>query len=166
MISKALIIPNYGYPRMISGKVAAVIAVAILAVFSSITIEIIDHSGSSLSTSSLSNSASQISIYSPLNGTNLVASSANYSFNFTISVDSRSTSVYIYDLSPDNLTSFQKPGSPQLYSLPNLTLMNVSLHPYNYMETNVTTGKNTTLNMSLHLNPTDYSKMKQQGLCR
>lgn len=147
---------------MISGKMAAVIAVVILAVFGTITIETINHSGSSLSTTSLSESGSQITLYSPQNGTNFVATSSNYTFNVSLSIDSKSSSVYIYDFSPDNLSALQNstPGAPQLYSAANLTHMNTSLYPYNYQKLNVTKGTNTTVNITLHLNSTAFSSMK------
>ena len=143
---------------MISGKMAAVIAVVILAVFSTITIETIDHSGSSLSSSSLSTSG--LSLYSPQNGTFITVASANQSFNVSISIKSNSASnVYLYDVSP-NISALKNLSSEvSLYSIPNLTHMNSSLYPFNYQTVNVTASSNTTMNMTLYLNSTAYNQM-------
>lgn len=144
---------------MISGKVAAVIAVVILAVFSTITIETIDHSGSSLSSSSLS--TSDLSLYSPLNGSYIPVTSANQSFNVSVSIQSRTTtSIYLYDVSPNLSAMKNLTGGADVYSISNLTHMNTSLYPYNYRIVNVTADTNTTLNLTLYFNSTAYNQME------
>lgn len=146
---------------MLSGKVAAVIAVAILAVFSAITIETIGHSGSSLSSSSLSGASSDLTMYSAQNGTAFMVTSPNASLNVSVSLTSlNATSVYVYDISPLNLTPLQQATGPALQSLPNLTHMNQTLYPYDYQMVNVTSGANTTVNLMLFINSTDYSQME------
>lgn len=145
---------------MISGKTAAVVAVAILAVFAAITVETINHSGSSLSSSSLSTSSSDISVTSPQNASNIMVTSASQQVNITLNITSNSTSVYIYDVSPDNVSAFQHSGTPTVYSISNLTSMDRTLYPYNYMETNVTAGSTTVVNFTLYINSTAFSQMK------
>lgn len=145
---------------MLSGKTAAVMAVAILAVFGVITVETINNSGGSMTASSLTGTASSITVYSPQNGTAIPVLSANSSFNVSLSITSNDTSVYIYDISPLNVSSFQTVPGVQVSAIANLTHMNTTRYPYDYRIVNVTSGVNTTFSVTLYVNSTLFSDMK------
>ncbi len=145
---------------MISGRSAIVIAVVMLAVFSGVTIETIGHGSSSLSSSSISASSSAVKVYSPQNGTAFPVNSSGEAVNVSLSITSQDSPVYIYDISPANLSAFSSSAPIKVYSLPNLTYFNRSLYPYNYIEDNVTTGANNTINLTLYINATDFSAIK------
>ncbi len=144
---------------MLSSRSAIVIAVVMLAIFSGVTIETIGHGSSSLSSSSLSASSGSVRIYSPQNGSAFLVNSSAETINVSLSIISQDSPVYIYDISPSNLSGFAGVTSLRVYSLPNLTYFNRTLYPYNYMEQNVTTGANSTISLTLFINSTDFSDM-------
>jgi hypothetical protein len=87
-------------------------------------------------------------------------SSANESFNISLSVTSNESTIYVNDISPSNITTFQNESPLKLYSLPNLTHLNSTQYPYNYLTNQLTPYKNTTFNLTLYMNWTQFSKMK------
>lgn len=144
---------------MISLKVAAVASVIMLVAFSVITVETIDSGGSSMTSTSLTGSTSSISVYSPQNGTDIPLFSPESSFNVSLSITSNESTVYIYDISPVNVSAFVEESGVQVYGEPNITHMNTSLYPYNYCTATVTPHINTTLNITLFVNATMFSRM-------
>lgn len=144
---------------MLSRKSAVVIAIVMLAIFSGVTIETIGHGSSTLTDSSISSSSNALMVYSPENASVIPVSSAAEVIQVNLSINSSVSPVYIYDLSPANLSAFSGVSSVTLYSMPNLTHLNKTLYPYNYLEQNVTVDENTTIHLSLYLNSTDFSKM-------
>lgn len=145
---------------MLSRKVSALLAIIILIAFGTITLETINHSTSDISTSSTGISPTELTLYSPQNGTAIPVDSSDAQINITLSVTSDSPALYIYDISPLNVSALQANGGQGLYSLQNLTHFNATLYPYNYEVFNVTEGKNTTLHLVLYLNSTVYGEMK------
>jgi hypothetical protein len=150
---------------MISGKVAALIAVVMLVAFSGITYETISH-GSSSTTTAITPSSQGLVVTSPQNDTTILIPSAGQTINLTINITSSSSPVYLFDVSPSNLSSIQKQSrSPvEVYSIYNLTYLNRTSYPYNYMIENVPANSTVSLNMTLYINQTGFQEMKTSNL--
>ncbi|MEM0155498.1 MAG: hypothetical protein QW597_02700 [Thermoplasmataceae archaeon] len=143
----------------LSSKTIIVVSVVMLVVFSAITVETINSAGSSMANTSLKGSSSSLTVYSPANNSQIFINSTSKSFSVSLSVTSNESTIYVYDLSPVNITSLQSKSQVKLYSLPNLTHFNSTLYPYNYLKEQLTPYKNTTFNLTLYVNYTQFSKM-------
>ena len=137
---------------MISPKMSIAIGVVLLIVFGSMAYITIEKSSSSSSlTSSTAGGYAKI-----VNGTgvrNLYVvndSSTSISLNFTLYTNSNQ--VYIYDISP--LSSNHNSSLNTI----NLTYLNKSQYPYNYILDN-NTANGTVFNLTLYLNPAALDKM-------
>ena len=144
---------------MISGKVAALIAVVMLVAFSGITYETISH-GSSSTTTAITSSSQGLTVSSPQNGTPFPILSSNQTINLTINVTSSSSPVYIFDVSPSNLSLIQKQSPVEVYSIYNLTYLNKTSYPYNYMTEPIPANSTVSLNLTLYINQTGFQEMK------
>ena len=144
---------------MISGKVAAVIAAVMLVAFSGITYETISH-GSSSTTTAITPSSQGLTVTSPQNATSFPILSANQTINLTVNITSSSSPVYLFDVSPSNLSSIQKQSPIEVYSIYNLTYLNKTSYPYNYMKESVATNSTVSQNITLYINRTGFQEMK------
>ena len=137
---------------MISGKLSVVFAVIILVAFGTMAYVTIEKSSAdaNLSGASLGGYINVVNNTSPVYYMN--SSTPEISLNFTI--QSNSPIVYIYDISP-----LSNNTSNPLNAL-NITEMNKTAYPGNYVE--ITNATNTTTQMTLNLffNSTVVSKMK------
>lgn len=151
---------------MITRRASAVIAIIVLIAFSAITVETIGNSSSSVS-STITGSQSHISLYSPINGSVQYVMNENQSIGFNVSIISNDSPVYIYNISPTNSTSLPKINGIQVLSIMGLTEFNKTQFPFNYQVININPEINTTLNLTLFFNSTQFSQMKvsnpQQG---
>lgn len=145
---------------MLSGKAAAVLAIVILAVFSGITVEAINHGSTSITSTSVTSTQNSVKMNSPENGAKILIAGSNDSLSITVNVTSNDRTIYIYDISPANLSGLEKSGSVELYSLPNLTHFNTTLYPYNYEIVNISANSNNTIHLTLYINSTVFSQMK------
>ncbi len=132
---------------MIGRKSSLVIAIVLLIIFSFMTVETIDNSSSSISTSSVKPSPSSLSVYLPENGSVIPVTQSTTSITLNLSVKSAESTVYIYDLILND--------SP----IQNFTHFNISKYPYNYMNVPVKPGINETIQITLFFNLTDLSEM-------
>ncbi len=144
---------------MISGKVAALIAVVMLVAFSGITYETISH-GSSSTTTAITPSSQGLAVSSPQNSTLFPILSANQTINLTVNITSSSSPVYIFDVSPSNLSLIQKQSPVEVYSIYNLTYLNKTSYPYNYMTEPIPANSTVSLNLTLYINQTGFQEMK------
>ncbi|MGC8562197.1 MAG: hypothetical protein ACP5UZ_04345 [Thermoplasmata archaeon] len=143
---------------MMSRKVSVIIAVIVLIIFSTITLETIDHSSTTL-TSTVSSDKTQVVLYSPINDTSIPISNQNVTINFNLSITSKLPNLYLFDISPSNVSSLPTVDGVHLLSLVNLTYLNKTLYPYNYRILNVTPGENSTFGVTLYINSSQFDAM-------
>ncbi len=144
---------------MISAKVSALIAVLMLVTFGGITYETISH-GSSSATTAITSSSHGLAVSSPSNGTEFPIASWNQEINLTLNITASSSPVYIFDVSPSNLSSIQKLSPVQVFSIFNLTYLNRTSYPYNYITKDVSTNSTVSMNITLYINQTGFQEMK------
>jgi hypothetical protein len=85
---------------------------------------------------------------------------SNSTINFNLSITSKTSPVYIYDISPPNTSSLPVVNGIHLLSMDNLTYFNKTLYPYNYRILQVNPGENVTVNLTLFINSSQFSKME------
>ncbi|MEM0134799.1 MAG: hypothetical protein QXT48_03520 [Thermoplasmatales archaeon] len=141
---------------MLSRRSGIIISVIVIVIFSVIAVGTIEKSSTSLTTS-LSSAQSELHLYSPSNGSTFVLESPNDTIHLNISINSSSSRLYIFDISPASPPTV---GSIQLYSLPGLTYLNKTLYPMNYEVVNVNPGINTTFPITLYVNSSVFQQMK------
>lgn len=132
---------------MINRNTSIVIAVVLLVLFAFMTIETIDNSSSSISTSTVKTSSSSLSVYLPQNGSAIPITQSTVSITLNFSVNSAEPTVYIYDLVINDS------------GMQNFTHFNLTKYPYNYETVSVSPNTNVTFSVNLFFNSTDVSEM-------
>ncbi|MHB8560906.1 MAG: hypothetical protein ACYDAP_07060 [Thermoplasmataceae archaeon] len=136
---------------MISGKLSVVFAIIILVAFGSMAYVTIEKSSAdaNLSESSLGGYIKVVNSTSPV----YFITNSTTEMNISFTIQSNSPTVYIYDISPlSNNTS-----SP-MNSL-NITELNRTVYPYNYMEIQNATNSTTMVTLNLFFNSSVVAKM-------
>ncbi|MEM0136284.1 MAG: hypothetical protein QXU18_13840 [Thermoplasmatales archaeon] len=141
---------------MLSKRSGIIISVIVVIIFSVVAVGTIERSSTSLTTS-LTSAQSDVQLYSPSNGTTFLLEAPNDTIHLNLSINSTSSSLYIFDISPASPPSVH---GIQLYSLPDLTYLNKTLYPMNYEVVNVNPDTNTTFTITLYVNSSVFQQMK------
>jgi hypothetical protein len=140
---------------MLSKRGGIIIAVVVLLIFSGLTVGTIEKSSTNLTASP--SSSSKLSVYSPSNGTIIPLTSPNATIKLNLSINSSSSSVYIFPISPSSPVTVK---GVELLSMPGLVYLNKSVYPYDYELLSVKPDTNFTAEITLYVNSSAFQEMK------